>query len=220
MHAGERQQPERESGEHRDVATGDGDDVIRAGALQTVGDVARQPGSVANQHCRDDCGGRDVVRGDPALYGRPDMCAHVRRPFVERRSRLNDVHDECALDRPEQRRALEGYLPLEIGDAIVQISCGTSERRSGFEHTTCAPLSCQVCRRVAADCQRDATFNALPAAGGFQSHHIRAKRDVVVANRCVLEQSGANTEWRVVLLGTDGVEKKSADLFLQQASQG
>ena len=96
MQRRQRKQPERESGEDRDVAAGNRDDVVRAGALEPVGHLIRQPGPVADEHGGDDRRGGFVVRRDPRADGRADARAHTGGPFLEWRDPLATTSIEQA----------------------------------------------------------------------------------------------------------------------------
>jgi hypothetical protein len=63
-HAKQPGQADQSRGEDRDIAAGDCDDVVGAGALQPVLQVWRQPRAIADQDGGGDGGGYRIARSD------------------------------------------------------------------------------------------------------------------------------------------------------------
>ena len=99
---GEAQQQEQGRGQHRDVAAGDGYDVVDPALLQPLGGVAIQPGAVADEHRGDDGGRARIVRPHRRVDGPPDERPHPAAPFVSQAPGLDHLDLQRAGHGSEQ----------------------------------------------------------------------------------------------------------------------
>ena len=134
------QRGEEKRRENRDVATGDRDDVIRAGRLQAQTHIVRQAAAIADEDGRDDGGGQLAMPRDAERDGAPDIAAQVRGQFAGDASARDDGDEKTALDRAEQRDAIERGVALEVGHSVVQVPRRATEGDGRLEHSAAPPF--------------------------------------------------------------------------------
>ena len=119
---------EQEPRENRNVAAGNGDDVVRPGFLQPALHVGVQPRAIADDDRRDD---RTRLRA-PAPHVFRDRAAGVRartgHRLVEPASGRQHLNQRAALHRPHEPRAASRQRALVVGHTGVEIPRRPVER--------------------------------------------------------------------------------------------
>ena len=130
-HGGSHDQPQRQKhqcSDERDVATRDGDHVVRPGRLQPLLDVIGESGAIADENRRGYRGGWCAIRCDVRFGAVTHRASQRRCGFVPPDAWL-DVHERGALDRAGKRVGPPQHLPSDAAPAGI-----APERRAAQEH--------------------------------------------------------------------------------------
>ena len=215
----EGEQAAHRRGDNRDVAAGDRDDVIRAGRLQRASRVVRQPRAIADEDRRRDGRRHRIMWSHPRREGSSDVRTNVRRALVDRPACRDEVHEQRALDRTEQRGAVEREPALEVRHTVVQESRRTPERDRRLDGAARPPREHTVERGGPANADRDRALDRLPDATDRQRADLRAQRHVAVARRGILGQQRPSENRIVVAFGSEARDVESTDLSIEQLAK-
>ena len=105
----------------RDVAAGDGDDVIGPGFLEPLLDVGIEPAAIADEDRHRHCRRLRVEHADMPVDGVSDSARIAAAARRSSRPLSIDLDQRGALDGPDERDATPRHQPFEIGDAVIQI---------------------------------------------------------------------------------------------------
>ena len=139
-HARQPGQAQQHGREHGDVASGNGDDVIRPGRLQPPLDLGVEPRAIADEDRRRDAGGRGVVRRHPRAEHAPYPRAQVRRALLAPRAFGHHVHQRAALHGPDQGQPPPGQRVAIVGHSGISVVGRTPHGAPGPHAAPRAPL--------------------------------------------------------------------------------
>ncbi len=120
------------------------------------------------------------------------MKAHTAGNFLHGAPGRPDLDQPSALDRTEQRDPVERELPLEVGNAVVQVPRWTPKRRERLNSATRAPLDDLLQGRTTANGEGHVSTCRVPFATETHSGDERTHHREIVLGSAVLDEHGAN----------------------------
>ena len=175
VNADERQATDDERGEDGDVAAGDRDDVVGAGRLQSGADLVGQAGAIANEDRGDDRRRHLAVREDPSRNRAANRRTDVGGVLLEDGAVVDNLDQQCALDRAEQRDAAQRCIGLEIGYAVVQIPRPAGETSPAPRWSAPRAIRESAAFSGAIDAQHDSATHRPPAVANRQRDRLDAQ---------------------------------------------
>ena len=205
--AGDAQGQEQRRGQHRDVAAGDGDDVIDPALLQALGGLAIQPGSVADEHgSHDGSRSRSVNphgRGDSPPDQRPGPGA----PLLGRRPVFDYLDLQRAGDRPEQIDASHLQALGLIRRSVIRVAGRAAQPYRKAHGTPLPPLGEAIADERAADARPHRATQREDRPASLDPPHVDGEARAVVGGYGVPLQASDDPR--------DGVGRVRRDLRLE-----
>ena len=188
VNADERQATDGERSQDGDVAAGNRDDVVGARRLQSGAHLVGQARAIANENCGDDRRRHLAVREHPSRDGAANCRTDVGGVLLEDGAVVDDLDQQCALDRAQQRDAGQRCIGLEIGYAVVQISGRPSKRHRHLDGSPRAPFANAAAFSGTIDAQHDSATHRPPAVAKRQRDRLDPQRHELAGISRVLGQ--------------------------------
>ena len=138
-------------GENRDVAAGDGDDVIRPGFLERPLDFVIESGAIADQNRRHDRSGARAPGRDARLNRPAHGRANGRERFGQRAAVFDNLDEPIAFHRSDERRPTPREQALGICDAGIEIPGGPPQGGRKCHAPACPPSRNLIAPQFPAD---------------------------------------------------------------------